>query len=63
MDDLRNHDARPDAHERAWMSIEPMAVAVRLVALAGIALAVGVSVTHLAAPPQAVAATVASAPQ
>ena len=55
MDDLRNHDARPDAQERAWMTIEPVAVA-------GIALAIGVSVTHLAAPPQA-AASVAAAPQ
>jgi hypothetical protein len=62
MDDLRNHDARPDEYERAWMSIEPVAVAVKLVALAGIALAIGFSVTHLAAPPQAPAA-VASAPQ
>ena len=62
MDDLRNHDARPDAQERAWMTIEPVAVAVKLVALAGIALAIGVSVTHLAAPPQA-AASVAAAPQ
>jgi Sec-independent protein secretion pathway component TatC len=63
MDDLRNHDARPDAQERAWMTIEPMAVVVKLVALAGIALAIGVSVTQIAAPIQPAAATVASAPQ
>jgi hypothetical protein len=63
MDDLRNHDARPDAQERAWMTIEPMAVVVKLVALAGIALAIGVSVTQIAAPTQPAAATVASAPQ
>jgi hypothetical protein len=61
MDDLRNHDARPDTQEREWMSVEPMAVAVKLVAMAGIALAIGVSVTHLSAPPQ-VAAAVAAAP-
>jgi hypothetical protein len=61
LEDLRNHDAKPDAQERAWMSIEPVAVAVKLVALAGVALAIGVSVTHLAAPPQAAAAVAATA--
>jgi hypothetical protein len=60
MDDLRNHDARPDEHEQAWMSIEPVAVAVKLVALAGIALAIGVCVTHLPAPPQAPPAVAAA---
>ena len=55
LEDLRNHSAQPSAQERAWMSFDPMAIAVKLVALAGIALAIGVSVTQLAAPPQAAA--------
>jgi hypothetical protein len=61
LEDLRkNHDAKPDAQERAWMSFDPMSVAIRLVAMAGFAIAVGVAGAHLAATPQA-AATVAAA--
>jgi hypothetical protein len=63
LEDLRkNHDARPNAQERAWMSFDPMSVAVKLVALAGFAVAVGVTATHLAAPPQQ-ATTVAAVPE
>ena len=63
LEDLRkNHDARPNAQERAWMSFEPMSVAIKLVALAGFAIAVGVTATHLAAPPQQ-ATNVAAAPE
>lgn len=63
LEDLRkNHDAKPNAQERAWMSFDPVAVAVRLVALAGLAVAIGVAATHLAAPPQQ-ATTVAAAPE
>jgi hypothetical protein len=62
LEDLRNHDAKPNAQERAWMSFDPVGLAVKLVALAGIALAVGVSATQLAADPPH-ARSVAQAPQ
>jgi len=47
MDELRNHDARPNAHEREWMSANPFSILVRLVALAGLAVAIGVSATYV----------------
>jgi hypothetical protein len=62
LEDLRkNHDAKPDAQERAWMSFDPTSVAVRVVALVGFALAIGVTATHLTAPPQAAASVAAAA--
>jgi hypothetical protein len=50
MDELRGHSAKPDERERAWMSTNPFAVLVRLVALAGIAAAIGVSAVQFSAP-------------
>jgi hypothetical protein len=50
MEELRNHSPNPTQHERAWMSADPVAALVRLVALAGIAIAIGVSATYLTAP-------------
>ncbi len=50
MEELRGHNPKPTEQERAWMSANPVAVLVRLVALAGIAVAIGVSAAHLAAP-------------
>jgi hypothetical protein len=58
MDELRGHSPEPDAQERAWMSANPFTVLVRVVALAGIAVAIGVSATQFSAPP---APTVAAA--
>jgi hypothetical protein len=63
LEDLRkNHDAQPNAQEQAWMAVDPVAVAVKVVALAGFAVAIAVSATHLAAPPQP-ATTVAAVPE
>jgi hypothetical protein len=47
VDDLRNHDATPSAEELAWMSAKPFPVLLRALALAGVAIAMGVSVSHL----------------
>jgi hypothetical protein len=60
-DDIRNHDAEPTPEESAWMDIDAIALIVRLLALAGLALAVGVSVSLLVEPegPLPVAASTA----
>ena len=62
MEEIRGHSAKPTRQEEAWMSINPFTALVRLVALAGIALAIGVSASQFAAPP-AVPQTVAAAPE
>ena len=61
VDDLRDHDATPTEEELAWMSAKPVAMVVKALALAGIAIAIGVSVSHLLTdeetyPPVAIAA-------
>lgn len=61
VDDLRDHDAMPSEEELEWMSAKPLAVVIKALALAGIAIAIGVSVSHLLTneesyPPVAVAA-------
>ena len=58
MDELRGHSAKPTEQEQGWMSINPFTAMVRLVALAGIAVAIGVSASQLANPPSS--ATVAA---
>ena len=50
MEDRRNHDARPDSREREWMSMDPLSLLVKLVAMAGLAFAIGVSTTVMVAP-------------
>ncbi len=50
LDDLRNHDTQPTAQERAWMSVEPIAVLLRLVVLASLAVAIGLAATQITAP-------------
>jgi hypothetical protein len=50
MEDRRNHDARPDTGEREWMSTDPLSLLVKLVAMAGLAFAIGVSTTVMVAP-------------
>jgi hypothetical protein len=61
VDDLRDHDATPTEEELAWMSAKPVAMVVKALALAGIAIAIGVSVSQLLTneetyPPVAIAA-------
>jgi fatty acid desaturase len=60
MEELRGHSPKPDEQERAWMSANPFMMLVRVVALAGIAVAIGTSVSYLSAPK---APTVAAAHQ
>ena len=61
VDDLRDHDALPSEEELEWMSAEPVTIVIKALALAGIAIAIGVSVSQLLTheesyPPVAVAA-------
>jgi hypothetical protein len=61
VDDLRDHDAAPSPEELEWMAVKPVAVVIKALALAGVAIAVGVSVSQLLTseqdfPPVAVAA-------
>jgi hypothetical protein len=44
--DFREHDASPGEGERDWMETHPVAILVRVIALAGIALAIGVSTSE-----------------
>ena len=60
MEEFRGHDPKPNAQERAWMSADPFAAVVKLVAIAGLAIAIGVSATLATAP--SAPATVAAAP-
>ena len=61
LEDFRNHDPNPTDQEREWMAANPLGVLVRLLALASLAVAIGLSASHsfnTSAP-----TTVASAPQ
>jgi hypothetical protein len=44
--DYREHDAAPGEGEHDWMETHPLAILARVVALAGIALAIGVSTSE-----------------
>jgi hypothetical protein len=44
MDDIRHHDPKPTEEERAWMSTDPFPVALRLAAIAGVAILLGFAV-------------------
>ena len=44
--DYREHDAAPGERERDWMETHPLAILARVIALAGIALAIGVSTSE-----------------
>jgi hypothetical protein len=44
--DFREHDASPGEGERDWMETHPVAILARVIALAGIALAIGVSTSE-----------------
>ena len=43
LDDVRNHDPRPTAEERAWMEVDPFSIARRLVAVTALAAVVAFS--------------------
>jgi hypothetical protein len=47
VDDLRDHDVMPTQDEIDWMSVKPVTVVLKALALAGIAIGIGVSVSQL----------------
>ncbi|MGZ5035487.1 MAG: hypothetical protein ACXWG1_05635 [Usitatibacter sp.] len=49
MDELRDHDPNPNARERAWMGADPFGTAVRVLALAVLAVGIGVTVSQIGA--------------
>jgi hypothetical protein len=50
MDDLRNHDPKPTAHEREWIATNPIPAMMRLTLMAALALMIGVAGSNLAPP-------------
>ena len=50
MDEIRNHDAKPTAEEAEWMSTDAIALIVKSLGLAGLALAIGVAASVVVAP-------------
>ena len=55
MDDIRNHDATPSREEAEWVSTDAIALVMRSVGLAGLALAIGVAASIVVTPTHAVA--------
>jgi hypothetical protein len=47
LDDIRDHDARPTLAERQWMAVDAVEIIVKSLALAAIALTVGVTASIL----------------
>jgi len=60
MDDLRNHDANPNAHEREWMETNPIPAVMRVTVFAAIALMIGAAASTLATSSSSVASSQAS---
>jgi hypothetical protein len=60
LEDIRNHDASPTREEAEWVSTDVIALLVKSVGLAGLALAIGVGASVLVTPTHAVAPLVAA---
>lgn len=54
-DDIRNHDSTPTSEEKEWVSTDVVALIVRSLGLAGLALAIGVAASTIVSPPDAIA--------
>lgn len=51
LDEPRGHDPNPNQRERAWMQADPLRVAVRVIALAVLAIGIGTTLSELGAAP------------
>ena len=49
LEELRNHDPRPNAQERAWMQADPFRVLTRVMALTVLALIIGMAASDFSA--------------
>jgi hypothetical protein len=47
VDHLRTHDAAAGKPESAWRVVRPVAVVLKALALGGVAIGIGVSISHL----------------
>jgi hypothetical protein len=45
VEEIRNHDAAPTEEETRWMNVDPVSGVIGLMVLAGLALAISVTVT------------------
>ena len=61
LEDIRNHDATPSPEEAEWVSTDAIALVMRSVGLAGLALAIGVAASVVVTPTHAVAPLAAAA--
>lgn len=62
MDDIRkDHDAAPTREEAEWVATGAIALLVRSVGLAGVALAIGVAASAVVSSPHAIAPLAAAA--
>ena len=52
VEEIRNHDATPTEEERRWMNVEPVSTVIGLMVLAGLAVAISVSLTTVSDAPQ-----------
>jgi hypothetical protein len=59
-DEPRNHDPKPTEREREWMTVNPVSIAVRFAAVAGIAMLLGLAVSQTIDVEEAPVATAAS---
>lgn len=50
LDEIRDHDPNPTAEEQLWTLVDPVHLVVKAVALAAVAIAIGVSVSQLVMP-------------
>ncbi len=50
MDDLRNHDPKPNAHEREWLETDPRPAISRVFICAAVALMIGTASSALLDP-------------
>ena len=47
MDDLRNHDPKPTAHEREWLATNPVQAMMTFTLMTAVALMIGVAAANL----------------
>ena len=50
LDDIRDHDPNPTAEDALWTAADPVHLVLKAVALAAVAIAIGVSLSQLVTP-------------
>ena len=60
LDDLRNHDPKPNPEELGWMNADPLGAATRALVLVGVSLMIGVAASYFVSPDDPGVANVAS---